>query len=464
MLMSGRRSQEPDAVAQVESFDTKKFNDLRLLMTGSLGYDWGPIISALQSTKSGGCSYLGLQPQDGREWTIRHSGIVEDVRTGTTHDLGIGPPREDEAELRRLSELFEEWLNGYSSIKQRCKFLGLSLFPALLPRLRAMTCLGPGLVRYTDRVAELVVETVKPDVVCFFSMTLLADKRMARHCHEIGVPIVSYMHGVAYGAHDVPHNEMNDPAHADYFLTYGEGFRPRIEPVHPRRAKLVPVGSTRVEKYYFDRKPHIKNANPSIEILWLGEVSHRNTVCSAVVMEDTERYLLQKACLSILAKQSDMRITYRPYPHAAAYDGICQWIKWSRQPIAVDVATPMRQLIEFHDAVITTASNGTVWTEILALDKPLVLYCDPAQTPFLSHFPPHLDQACYWCKSGEELISAVTRLSRDRQSFLMELSKKCNKEFLRMYVLHKEDGRCVDRVLSFLAQIRRRHIGQDDHT
>ncbi len=181
------------------------------------------------------------------------------------------------------------------------------------------------------------------------------------------------------------------------------------------------------------------------------------------MIEDTERYLLETQCLRILGSADNLRVIYRPHHFQVAWDGTTHWIERAHlHSVRTDSTTPLDALIWNADMVISDNTGGTIWNEVLALKKPLILYCDPCRTRLSPHFVPDLERACYWCKSGEELVAAVRRLADEGAAFVAELRRIDTTAFICRYVLHRDDGQCVQRVVSFLNAVCRNGQSVDD--
>ena len=425
----------------------------RLLLVEGPGYDWDPALEALRLVGGVKCFSLTAGWLDDRWWTQYYVPSVLSVVGGPDYKFDVGLPQAEVAEVRHLSDLFDDWLRRRPA-SPAVTVLGMNLFPALVAHLRALTVLGPMLARHADGVAVRALDVVKPDAVCFSSMPLLPAKRLAHHCRRRGIPVVCFQHGGAYGTHIVPSHELAELGHADYFLTYGEGIQPRSTHTLPIHARCVPVGSARIErmklKHLVPQRPH----NEALNVLWVGELSSRNTFGGSLQVEDTTRYSLQRQCLQILGNASHVRVIYRPFPYMPDWQAIPYWLKRAKiSSIRTKATQPLDDLIRSSDVVITDTSSGTVWNEVLALNKPLILYCDPGQTRLMPHFAADLERACYWCKSKEALLEAVCRLVAPGNKFVAELRGIDATTFVRNYVLH--DGQCVSRVLSFLNQVCR---------
>ncbi len=433
---------------------------LRLLLVESSGYEWAPTLAALPLVRGVECFNLPAAWLDDRWWTQYYVSSAHSLLGGSDHKFDVGLPQAEAAEVRHLSDLFDDWLRRRPASPE-ITVLGMNLFPALVPHLRSLTVLGPVLARHADAVAVRALDAVKPDAVCFFAMPLLPAKRLAYHCRRRGIAVVCYQHGGAYGTHIVPSHELTELGHSDYFLTYGEGIQPPTTPSLPIRARYVPVGSARIEKMkvksLLPQRPH----NETLNVLWVGEISSRNTFSGSLQVEDTARYSLQRQCLQILGNAPHVRVIYRPSPYQPDWQATPHWLKRANIPsIRIKVTQALDDLIRSSDVVITDTSSGTVWNEVLALNRPLILYCDPGQTRLMPRFAADLERACYWCKSKEALVAAVRRLVVGGDKFVAALREFDTTTFVRNYVLH--DGQCVSHVLSFLNRVCRNKQSVDE--
>jgi hypothetical protein len=284
-------------------------------------------------------------------------------------------------------------------------------------------------------------------------MTYLADKRFAFQCHKKGIPVVCYQHGFGYGVQIMPKDEQIETAHADYFLTYGAGIKPRDKPAFPQRARFVPVGSARIEKMIAaDRSRNQSRGNRRrLNVLWLAESSTRNTLVNSIT-EDTLRYRLEVEALTRLGSVRDIQVVYRPYGHVMEWDGVTRWLeRASLAGVRMDSRRPTNRLIEQCDVAFVLTSSPTVWAEVIGLGKPMVLYCDPLQTPLVPEFEVDLEETCQWCRSGEQLLESIERFKKHGEGYIAELSRKKTTPFIDRYVLHK--GNSAMRSASFLYDV-----------
>jgi hypothetical protein len=244
----------------------------------------------------------------------------------------------------------------------------------------------------------------------------------------------------------------------DRMLTYGEGIFPRSHVLGGSVAQLVPVGSAKVERERRARR-HVAGDGQHVRVLVLGESSSGNTLGASFALEDTERYRVEREVIDVLANSPRIRVTYRPFPIDPVETAVPAWIARDRPDVAVALAGPkddwsLRRHFAVADVAVTALSSGTVWNEALAVDVPLVVYCDPRQTILADDFAADLDQACLWARTSADFIAAARRLADDPDAFLADLRARNAKSFLERYVLHRDDGRCVERALEALAAAR----------
>jgi hypothetical protein len=443
-----------DSIA-ARSTPTSRFPGLRgmrILVVGS-AYDWAPALAVLR--RVAGTERLDLTERsvDDRYGMGAFEPTVGLPWSRGTARLGNIPPPTDDHERELLETIFDHWL-GERSEPPSLRLDGVDLWPGLVRHIRSLTAASPALARQADAVATAVLDELHPDVACFFGMPGLASARLAHRCRERAVPVLSYQHGGSYGTHRTVQHELTDFRWADVFLAYGEGIRPRTNIFGPPHARFVPVGSARAERLRRQARPRRSRTARELKVIFVAEASFENAVGTFLV-EDTERYRLECECLSILGTAPGIRVTYRPFPGSEARGGTAEWLsRMTFDRVQIRAIGPLDRLITAHDVVVSDVSSSTVWNETLALGVPLVLYCDPRQTPLAEEFMADLEQACHWCRTPDELLAALRRLADDGPAFVDELRTLDTETFLRKYVLHRDDGHVVDRVLRTLEEVR----------
>ncbi len=419
---------------------------MRALFVGGSGYDWEPVIAAMIRNCKAECSVIRPVAQDEVGFRNHFASTVDRLLKS---EMELDVPHPDHADGESYAGYFDEFVRS-GGMTDFPPFLGIDLRASISPLLRALTGIGPGLARHADAIAEKILRRVDPQVACFMTISGLSERRLAFRCRERGIPVVCYQHGGGYGTHRVPSHGIADASDADYFLTYGTGILPCEMPALPVRARYVPVGSTRIQEMRRRAAPTTDpRSRQPIKVLWVADTSYRNTVAATCIVEDTARFRLQKNCLGILASGRDVRVVYRPFPFKREWQATPRWLsRFGPAGVTVDVSSPISSLISGADVVVVDSASNTVWDEIVALGKPMVVYCDPRM--LRPHFAQDLERACRWCKSPDELQETIQRLASDLGAFMGKEQSAPREEFLRRYVLH--DGECVSRVLSFMDQ------------
>ncbi len=434
-----------------ESLAPVNIDDLHLLLVGSSAFDWQPVVSDLLKRPLTECYYLEQMSSDPRWWMHIFSPTISDLQMGFKQTLDA-TFKIDLIEQQKTLVAFAEWIHQ-RPLSPSIEVLGMNIFPPLEKQIQDMVVHGPAIVRYTDLLGRRLIDKLTIDAVCFFSLPLLIDKRLAYYFQQQGIPTVSYQHGFGYSIQIETKDEQCDPMFVDYFLTYGPSIRPRADTPFPPRARYIPVGSARIERMAKYSSIRSLRTTSKLTALWLAESSNLNTLTTSL-SEDTKRYQIQKQCLEILGGIEDLQAIYRPYIHCMDFEGTTRWLqKRGLTNITINITQPLEDLIRKSDVVIMETSSPTAWAEVLGLQKPMILYCDPLQTLLTPEFAADLEQVCHWCKTEDDLKKAVTRLAMTGKNFVSELQQINTSQFVKDYVLH--DGQCVSRVISFLNEVCR---------
>lgn len=436
-------------------------DDARVLVGNADAYDWELVLERLGGSTRARIARLRARALDNRHWTQYFEPCVtfQSRRRLELYALQGGAPRVHE-DARRVGPLFDAWLAERDE-PPTIELLGRDVFPALVPHLRALATTGPALIRAVDHVVRQALDVARPEAVCMPSISSLAGKRLAFAARERGIPVLAFQHGGAYGTHALVQHEQAEFGHADVFLSYGEGIEAPTNALGVVKATFVPIGSPLLEQARARadvRRPKRLRASV-VDVLWIAELTSRNTFAATFIVEDTERYALESRMLARLANARRIRVTYRPFPGQEQISGVAHRLARLHPRVRVAATGSLVPLIQSSDIVVTDTTSGTTWNEVIALGKPLILYCDPDQTPLVDRFAGDLERACVWCRTHADLEEAVERLAREGAAFVQEVAARDTTDFLRLYVLHRDDGRCVDRALSCLAELRAKRGG-----
>jgi hypothetical protein len=441
-------------VAASGSTPPEELRGLTLLFPTGARYDWAQVADALAGY--GGAQVFEIETQTlGTFWPQVFAPVVVDRRTGSRQALDVAAFEADADEERVVERLVDEWARTRPA-DAVFPVLGVDIFPGLLPHFTHVARRSPAMVRHADAIAAAALDAVRPDAVGFFAMPLLADKRFAHASRRRQVLVVCYQHGASYGTHQVAQHGQIEQAHADVFLSYGDGTRLHGYPEFPVRATPVPVGSARIDAIRRAAAPRRGPRQP-LRVLWVGEYATRNEFNATHSIADVTRYRLEQRGLERLAAAHTLSVTYRPHRHQLQEVGIARWIERSELRIGIDAVRPLEVLIDRSDLIVTDASSGQVWYETLAIGRPMILFCDPRQTLLWPEFAADVERACLWCRDEESFLAVLDRLAESPRTVVDELAAFDARPFVEKYVLHTGAGRPVDRVLAFLASVHVAH-------
>jgi hypothetical protein len=430
---------------------------LRLLFPIGATYDWLPVTEALRSS---GNSHVAEMDGEtlGYFWPYAFVPAVIERASGQRHELSVPSFARDPEEEATVERILGEWLQERPE-QARFPVGVVDVFPGLQRHLTQVTRRSPALLRHADRVAAAALEQVRPDAVCFFAMPLLAEKRFAHACRRRSVPVICYQHGATYGTHRVAQHAQIEQAHADVFLTYGEGTREHTYPEFPSRAVFVPVGSARIEAMRRAATPRRRRGR-QVRVLWIGEYATGNAFNATHTLEDTRRYAVEQEGLRLLAAASpSLHVIYRPHRHQLKEVGTVRWIQRACPAVAVEAVRPLEHLINDADVIVSDGASGQVWYETMALGRPLILFCDPQQSLLWPEFERDLDRACRWCRDESEFFAALRRLCKEPAEAMSALSAIDAAPFVRKYILHHGSDGPADRVRRLLSSLRDQRLG-----
>jgi len=453
VLAKKRLLSNVNGINKINAID--QLQGLHLIMVQSFGYDWQPFLLALQSAKDSRCFVIEETNIKPYNWANYFKPFAYGLWNTNIYKFCLDTPSIEEEERHILGGLFDKWRQTRmeSSI---LNIMGMNLFPALVNYLKTLVSYSPALARHADAFASRLLDVIKPQVICFMGMINLADQRLAFQCRKRNIPVVCYQHGGGFGVMQLAKDEQTEVAHADYFLTHGHRVRPRENPAFPTRAKYIPIGSTRIEvmRSWSPLKKVI--STEIINVLWIADPCLQNRHSSPINLEDTERYNIYKQGLEILSTAKNIRVTFRPEATTVHYDGIIRWLNNVRHAsIKVDARRPLDELIHECDVVINSTGSPTTWEEVIGLKKPLILFTKTPMDFYADYFIRDLNKSCYWCKSEDALYQALNRLLSEGIDFIEELRHFDTDDFIKNYILYRDDGQCVQRVAAFMKTIYR---------
>lgn len=310
-------------------------------------------------------------------------------------------------------------------------------------------------------------EVQRPQAVLFSSPWEPEHYGVLQAARSLGIPTVTCQHGGFEGNCEYTAYDMIDLRHADYRLVYGDGIaaylRERIERCVEVRAQVVTVGSARLDalRQAPDTRTNIRRR------LGIGPVEQLvaylpTTYQHHIWYMAREAYLgvpyfaLLAQVVEILREFPRLRFVYKPFP-ILPQDPIVKVIA-DRCPncqVVTDISVP--ELIQASDTCIIDIPS-TALLEALLTNKPMLVFSD---SRFISLRP-----------EARILLRKRVTLSETPEDYLNQLRmflsqgrfhelEHADREFLRAYGTHLDDGRSAQRAMNALQEIVWAHAPRD---
>ena len=404
---------------------------------------------------------------------VRHAGVAPAAASGGWM-LALGPLREWEALLPWMEEqalgvfFWSESPPGERAVAGQ-DFAGMAeAFTAhwgLCPR-RSPVDFRPILTRHirwiaghASAVAKAViagldrVAATRTFRLAIASETATFASRVARAwCKARGIPVVGWQHGaVWYDERVTERFELSDVAHNTVCLTYGEGTTHAYERARlPNPAQLVAVGSAHLDALgeTSRRRPARPARRRVVYVIPYSLGSH--TYCGfALPISDRLSARAQAVIVDRLAglAASGTEVTIKLHPEAGASGQNPPWLETARRSPGVRVIEEgftFARLLEDCDAVIIEVATTTL-LESMAAGLPVFVLTSIVRPP-----PEHVDALTRRavCRDDPDaLMDEVSSWVRDGR-YDADLG---DREFLRLYGTHLDDGRSAERAQTVLA-------------
>ena len=429
-----------------------------LCLVGGVNKEWMKILCSFDDVRVNIFNWnnnISLDYFQGQGWSTVYDTKLSTMNGWVSANIGLDEYCPDYDEIKELSELYDKWVLRYKDTRV-IDMNGINLLGDMLEIIRPLATYGVSVCRYVDKSIDRLFESYVPDIACFQGVIHMADKRMILACKERGIPTIGIQHGGSVGTHVNNRIEMNDWGFCDYYFSYGDGIRLQANPVVPQVSKLISIGSPSLEedRDKFVREFERDNLDDEISILWISDKAYSNTIGHESRGEDNSRYELQKECLTIVGVSKNVKLIFRPFRTTEEDLGTVRWITLAGfDNIHVDSTSVLNKLLGECDLVITDNTASTVWNEVIAYDIPLILYCDPEQTPMIKEFTNVLQIACEWCKNQQDLINVMETLVQDPYRYTNELKKKNTITYLEKYVLHNNSQDSTELAVNFLNEL-----------
>ena len=438
------RSMPPSADASGSMPD----RDIRLLLVDGLSHDWSAVAPALTAR---GVKLLSLTTS-----ALDHAGPFPIYGGPLRNGAGrlVAPlPGLKIVNGTNAGVALDAW----RAVDRSWKFDadGVDILDDLMPYLRATAVRAASVYASIDATASAAFDRARPDLVGFWAMASFSDRRFAAEARRRGIPIVCYQHGGAYGTHRIPSHALLEPFLADHLLTYGDGVRFEAAAMDAAPARTWPVGSSRIESQLGGSQVRVPStpARGVVHVLWVAETSTGNTDSSGFLVEDTARFGMEQYGLRRLSSSSSLDVCYRPYPGTEHKVATVDWIRRTGLPrVTVDSRSAMAGLIARADVVVTMTSSGTVWNEVLARDKPMLLFCEQDHPHLYRSFADAIDRACVWCRSQTTFEASLAALAADPVGAVAQWRRPAGR-YVAEFVLPDDQRTCASRVYDAVSRI-----------
>ena len=120
--------------------------------------------------------------------------------------------------------------------------------------------------------------------------------------------------------------------------------------------------------------------------------------------------------------------------------------------VRIDTLRRLEDLAAESDLVVIDATSPTTWGETIALERPVMLYCDPTQARVDPVFGEGLGQVVEWCRTSGEFIAAIRRVAADPRT-IRSADPQTRAHFLREYALGGDDHGCAARAVTFITSL-----------
>jgi hypothetical protein len=355
----------------------------------------------------------------------------------------------------------EAWMRLSAEPFFRAPFVwcGVDLYAAAESRLEYWCgSIVPSMWQMADE-ARRILRVRRCGAALFFSQWSIADFAVSNAARSLGIPVVTFQHGGFEGSCEYTTYDMTDLRQSDYRFVYGEGvaryFRERTQTrAGERLAKLIPVGSARLDA--LSRQPDQRadvRARLGVEptqplILYIPTGCQFNSWYMArQSYVSTPYFEFLTGLLETSEAFDDLAFVYKPFPEVPPNPFVSVLAARDANWRVSDIPVP--QLLQASDAVVIDIPS-TALLEALMTTKPILVYADARYIALRPEARELLRRRVTLAETLSELSSSLdTFLRRGR----VDVVDSADREFLRAYGTHHDDGRSGERTVDALRSI-----------
>lgn len=360
-----------------------------------------------------------------------------------------------------LADLWPQ-INDQPFFGEPFQWVGVNLRAAAETRLRYWWHVIIPIIWQTLLQSRAYFKVHRPQTVVFSSPREPEHYGVLQAARSLGIPTITYQHGGFEGNCEYTTYDMTVLRHADYRLVYGDGtasyFRERIEQRVETCAQIVTVGSTRLDalklipdkRNYIRRRLGIALAEPLVA--YLPTNYQYNWYMARADYLGVPYFELLTKVVEIFREFSHLHFVYKPFPELPL-DPILKVIA-ARSPncrVVTDFPAPL--LLRACDAfIIDIPSTGLL--EVLLTNKPMLVFSDSRFIVLRPEARMLLHKRVTLSETPEDYLKQL-RLFLSRGNF-QEL-ENADREFLRAYGTHLDNGRSAERALKAILEIAQAH-------
>jgi|GEM_PF-2276058 len=366
----------------------------------------------------------------------------------------------------RASRLWTE-LGTEPEIKRLFEYAGLDLSAAAEPRLRYWL---ERVVPETWQVflsARRVLRDETPAAIVLPHTGSHVEVAALHAARSLAIPTALYQHGGFVASCEYVTWDYTDLRDADYLLSYGPDttayFDARAGRYKEPRAALVSVGSARLDavRQLADVrktdvvKQRLLGGQAGPLVLYVPALFFGYTRYLDGTYPEVSYFEMQREVGRIFRDFPGIRFVYKTFKEFAECFGnpVPDMLRKTCPNCTVVQDVPLTELIWAADAIIVDfPSTGLL--EALLTDSRILCYAD--------------NRSLLMTRTAKELLGRRATLTETPEAFLQELRRflaagnfakesPANRDFLKAYGTHLDDGRSAERALERLAEIIRFH-------
>lgn len=365
-------------------------------------------------------NWLTLMKED-----IEHTGIIFDIWDTKAIPTGTGDGRK-----------------FANSINWQSDFHGFDMMPLMDQAFSSIERFRGEVEEYSKRIK---IKLEKYDHVCASVIASPMQNIIAHFARLMGKPVYVWQHG-SKGLHDgwPLMDELSELQFCTNYLAYGDAVAAYYRFYSDRypHVKTVPVGSTNMEVHV---SPPVKNGKRQTVLYATGKYILHN-VPFAPPWADERLFHAQKTILAYLDEyvrlHPDVKVLFKRN-NTPGYSAVPLVTKYVR--MVGDEETFSSLMCDA--SLIILDSPGTTLVEVCASAKPVMALTN--RVPFTPQALSSMRRRVVTAATPEELVEKIKR-NLETGEYGADVN---NREFVRGYGAHLDDGKAMERALDILRQV-----------